>query len=227
MGAKSLSHSVNVGISHDKQHHHHQHPYLHPTTDNCGDPFLQPGYLTSNVEDITQNFWTPFNKECPKPPQFLLDVIDRKPLPWLQGKTLLMVGDSVDRNNLRFFCELANSSNTRVTTMTNFTEEYLGDTVLEPWNHDPRDLTRPRICRIDEYDFEIVMFFHYGLQDEEIWAEKEVYTAPGVMEKRIPLLKTLFEDYGRHPDMVLLGSGISHRAHVDFRFMGSSRLDKR
>lgn len=118
-----------------------------------------------------------------------------------------MVGDSVDRNNLRFFCELVNSTDMRVTTMSNFSEVALGDTDLEPWNYDPGDLTKPRICRIEEYDFEIVNFFHYGMQDEEIWTEKNVYTPPGIIDKRIPLLKDLFADYGRKPDMVIMASG--------------------
>lgn len=97
----------------------------------------------------------------------------------------------------------------RVTSMTNLSEVTLGDTDLEPWNIDPGDLTRPRVCRIDEYDFEIIMFFHYGMQDEEIWTEKNVYTPPGLIEKRIPMLKPLLEDYGRKPDMIILASGIS------------------
>ena len=190
------------------KHNYPQHPYLESNRHKCDDPFLEPGILTANASDKDQNFWTPLNSDCPRAPHFLQDVIDRKPLPWLQGRTLLMVGDSVDRNNLRFFCELAGSENMRVTSMTNLTEVTLGDTDLEPWNIDPGDLTRPRVCRIDEYDFEIIMFFHYGMQDEEIWTEKNVYTPPGLIEKRIPMLKGLLEDYGRKPDMIILASGI-------------------
>jgi hypothetical protein len=155
-----LSHGPNHN-HHDHHGHHdpHQHPYLHPTEHQCQDPYLEAGYLTTNASEQSENFWTPFNSECPRAPHFLQDVIDRKPLPWLQGRTLLMVGDSVDRNNLRFFCELAGSDNMRVASMTNLSEVSLGDTDLEPWNIDPGDLTRPRICRVDEYDFEIIMFF--------------------------------------------------------------------
>jgi hypothetical protein len=173
----------------------------------CDDPYLEPGILTTNTTDIAQNYWTPFNPQCPRSQHFLQDVIDRKPLPWLQGRTLLMVGDSVDRNNLRFFCELVNSTNMRVTTMENLSEVSFGDTDLDPFNMDPGDLTKPRICRIDEYDFEIINFFHYGMLDEEIWTDKAVYTPPGTIEKRIPLLRGLFENYGRRPDFILLGSG--------------------
>ena len=91
--------------------------------------------------------------------------------------------------------------------MSSLSQVMLGDTDLDPSNIDPGDLTKPRVCRIEEYDFEIINFFHYGMQDEEIWTEKNVYTAPGLIEKRIPLLRGLFNDYGRKPDMILLASG--------------------
>jgi hypothetical protein len=91
--------------------------------------------------------------------------------------------------------------------MTNFNETVMGDTDLDPTNRDPGDLSKPRICRIDEYDFEIINFFHFGLFETELWEEKRVYTPPGVMEQRIPMLKKLMEDYGREPDMILLASG--------------------
>jgi hypothetical protein len=181
--------------------------YLYPTGDKCRDPFLEPGYLSFNSELPSGNFWTPFNTDCPPAPRYLQDVLDRRSLSWLQHKTVLMIGDSVDRNNLNFFCSLVNSSSVRVTSMTNFNETVIGDTDTDPTNKDPGDLTKPRICRVEEYDFEIINFFHFGLHEYEMWTEKKVYTAPGVYKERIPMLKKLMADYGRQPDMILLASG--------------------
>src|SRR6202035_6181226 len=81
-----------------------QHPLLYASQYGCNDPYLEPGYLNTNNLSIAENYWTPFSNECPRAPHFLQDVIDRKPLPWLKSRTLLMIGDSVDRNNLNFFC---------------------------------------------------------------------------------------------------------------------------
>jgi len=91
--------------------------------------------------------------------------------------------------------------------MTNFSETIIGETDLDPTNRDPGDLTKPRICRVEEYDFEIINFFHFGMHETEMWTEKRVYTAPGIIDKRIPMLKQLMDDYGRQPDMILLASG--------------------
>lgn len=181
--------------------------FLVPTGDKCIDPYLEPGYLSFSTQSTNRNYWTPFNAECPPAPRYIQDVLDRRSLSWLQHKTVLIIGDSVDRNNVNFFCSLANSTNVRVTSMTNFNETVMGDTDLDPTNRDPGDLSKPRICRIDEYDFEIINFFHFGLFETELWEEKRVYTPPGVMEQRIPMLKKLMEDYGREPDMILLASG--------------------
>lgn len=180
---------------------------LHSHRDEC-DPFLEPGYLTTNPYNTSENFWTPFDQDCPRPPHFLQDVIDRKPLPWLQGKTLLMVGDSVERNNLRFFCELVNSTNLRTTSLRNL------DMGIRPGNtiNEPGDITRPRVCRIDEYDFEIISFFHYGLHTTEIWTDIQIYTPPEIWERRIWMLDELFWFHDRTPDMVLLASG----THVSY-----------
>jgi hypothetical protein len=190
-----------------------QNPFLYPPEYGCNDPYLEPGYLNTNNLSIAENYWTPFSDECPRAPHFLQDVIDRKPLPWLKSRTLLMIGDSVDRNNLNFFCSLVNSTTypvtLRVTSMTNLSEVHISDSEKDPTNKDPGDLTLPRVCRVEEYDFEIINFFHYGMHDTELWKEKKVYTPPGVIEKRIPMVKPLMADYGRKPDMILLASGTS------------------
>ena len=180
-------------------------PQLFPTTPNKCDPFLEPGYLSVDRHNTAGNYWTPFDRKCQRSPHFLQYVLNREPLPWLQGNTLLMVGDSVDRNNLQFFCELVNSTDVYTTPLRNL------DAVLRAGNtiKEASDLTRPRICRVEKYDFEIISFFHYGMQEEEIWSDKKAYTPPGTLERRIRVvLKDLLSDHERDPDIVLLASGI-------------------
>jgi len=188
--------------------------------DEC-DPYLKPGYLTTNPRNIAANFWTPFDRKCPRAPHFLQDVIDRKPLPWLQGKTLLMIGDSIERNNLRYFCELVNSTNLRTTHLRNLDQGIrLGNTINEH-----SDLTRPRICRIEEYNFEIISYFNYGMQDEEIWTDLQIYTPPGLFERRIWMMDDLVWNHEREPDIILLASGnVVSPTSPDCRFMGFSRM---
>lgn len=174
-------------------------------TQDC-DPFLEPGYLSVDRHHTKGNFWTPFDPKCPRSPHFLQDVLERKPLPWLKGRTVLLVGDAVERNNLEFFCELVNSTDIKTTALRNI------DSVLRPGNaiKEVNDLTLPKICRVKEYDFEIISFFHYGMHDEDIWKDKQGYTPPGLLEKRITLIWEFLYDHDREPDVVLLASGIAY-----------------
>ena len=168
------------------------------------DPFLEPGYLSVDRNHTKGNFWTPFDPQCQRSPHFLQDVLDRKPLPWLKGRTVLLVGDAVERNNLEFFCELVNSTDIRTTPLRE------AHSVLRPGNtiKEASDLTRPKVCRVEEYDFEIISFFHYGMNDKDIWKDKEIYTPPGLLEQRMPILWDLLYYHDRNPDIVLLASGI-------------------
>jgi len=130
------------------------------------------------------------------------NVIERKALPWLQGKTLLLVGDSMDRNNLHFFCEMVSgrlitrASDNLVVTASN------GSHYIAPTFE-----TQLLICRVEEYDFEMVTYPHFGLEEADVWVGAQ--ERPRQLEERIPFLKTIFESYERKPDMILLASGYS------------------
>ena len=149
---------------------------------------------------MTQNFWTSFNPNCPRAPNFLQDVVERKPIPWLQRKTVFVVGDSVERNAGNFFCELVSSVHQYDRTWENIVITTANGS---QYTTSPQSL---RVYRIDEYDFEIVSFYHYGLQEVDIYFGHEL---PRFIEQRMQLFKRLTEFYERKPDMITLTSGIS------------------
>ena len=71
----------------------------------------------------------------------------------------------------------------------------------------PTEETRLLICRVEGYDFEIVTYPHWGLQEADVFAKGR--ERPRQLEERIPFVKTIFESYERKPDMILLASGYS------------------
>jgi hypothetical protein len=166
------------------------------------DPYLLPGYLLTNENDTAFPSWEPFDVAFPAPPQFLKSLMDNNSFPWLRGKTLLLIGDSVDRNNAAYLCDFLKGT-TRVTSLTNLNEEFSAS--------ERGAGSHPTVCRLEAHDFEIITFFHYGLHDqaEEIWKYKATYAPPGLFQSRIPLLKTLFATYHRQPNLITLTSGIS------------------
>jgi len=194
---------------------------LHLDKEACRDLYLAPGLWTSNGSSISDNYWTPLDANCQHPPNLLQDIIDHKYLPFLRGRTVLVVGDSVDRYALDFACQAVTSFEAPPTVLDDFSQPY-------PNNSDERVLHMPRICRIHEYDLELIFFFHYGMHETEIWDAKPTFTSPGIMDNRIPILKTLFDAYPRKPNLILLASGIqSHRLANQDRSMGFGEFRNR
>ena len=159
--------------------------------------------MNRNGPDSVVHFWDPLDPSLPRPPHLLQTIKERQPLPWLRNKTVLVIGQLVDRYATQFFCELVDSQLSRA--------EMSDLDVQNEYDSSSRKTT-PVICRVDYYDFEIISFFHFGLQNDsdEFWSFKNGYTEPGLMENRIPLLQPLFQKHNRQPDMIIMGSGICH-----------------
>ena len=64
----------------------------------------------------------------------------------------------------------------------------------------------------------MIMFFHYGLEEVDLYEERSIELR-GPLDERIPLLKTIFKSYGRRPDMTFLAS-LSQRGFIEYRFGG-------
>ncbi|WWC72842.1 uncharacterized protein I206_106806 [Kwoniella pini CBS 10737] len=99
-------------------------------------PYLQPGYLAYSQWNPHDNRWRPFTGSSPpallasllrtswsiRPPSFPSDILDPKgwwekdvgpdgkeweDVSWARGTTVLLIGDSVGRYQVKYFCEMA------------------------------------------------------------------------------------------------------------------------
>jgi len=181
-------------------------PYLDYTNFNC-DPYLEPGYVTldPNVswpDSLLSNTWTPYDPQCQPPmPRLFQDVIDRKPLPWLNNKTCLFLGDSIERKNLEHFC--AFQGVTTVDSEPTFEVEENGEIVRT----DPPVL---KTCTIAEYDLMLVQLHFYVRMEEDPWwpwTMKGRYKRPRMLEQRLPWVKQITDQLGRKPDLIVTGGG--------------------
>jgi hypothetical protein len=184
--------------------------------DAC-DPYLQPGTLNLNMADIHDVYWTSFNPQCRRAPHFMADVLERKPLPWLQGRTVLLVGDSVDRSNLVNFCQLVNSSDVRMTM-----NHDLSDTIAP--ERSEANFSKTRICRVEEYDFEIINYFFWGMDVND---RDEDFTPEGPLVSYFEAVEKMFKNSTRRPDIISLSSGIPEKSGLaEFRALGSLKVDR-
>lgn len=147
----------------------------------------------------------------------MADVLERKPLPWLQGRTVLLVGDSIDRFNLENFCRLVNSSDVRMTM-----NHDLSDTM--PPEPSEANFSKTRICRVEEYDFEIINYFFWGMDVDE---RDEGFTPEGPLVSYFEAVEKMFKNSNRWPDLISLSSGIPEKSGLaEFRTLGSLKVGR-
>ncbi|KAI7936609.1 hypothetical protein MJO28_015508 [Puccinia striiformis f. sp. tritici] len=88
--------------------------------DTC-EPFNQAGYLNYDQDHILDNNWVPFNRKCPtisllKPLVNDLSKLHSQPnplsfaLPWLVNRTVVLIGDSIERFHARDFCDILSAT---------------------------------------------------------------------------------------------------------------------
>ncbi|GBG72899.1 hypothetical protein CBR_g12619 [Chara braunii] len=120
-------------------------------------------------------------------------------LPWLVGRTIVLVGDSQDRNAVHDVCLFIGATES-----------------MHSWNGSAGSCVAPmgcpRVCRVAAYNLTIMSFFVYGLtQNESIpWTEthKESWE-PVLIENRLRQLLAPFLCALRlWPDLIVLNSGL-------------------
>ncbi|EJU05930.1 hypothetical protein DACRYDRAFT_112758 [Dacryopinax primogenitus] len=138
----------------------------------------------------------------PYPPQLTADL-----LPFLQNRTVLLVGDSVTRNTVQQFCKLLGKESVQIHRGHKWDlfdqipqewipAEWAEREKWEDWRRDNESKSRPRLCYIPEWDFAVVTIFQWGMDETDYWRTKDQYNPPGSVEQRMhaiaqPLLERL------------------------------------
>ncbi|KAG0149726.1 hypothetical protein CROQUDRAFT_653283 [Cronartium quercuum f. sp. fusiforme G11] len=85
-------------------------------------PFEEPGYINFDPNHYLNNTWKTYTPDC-QPDNLMKQLVDdlqrysrgrdrtsARVLPWLQNRTVLLIGDSLERFHLRDFCDLLSAS---------------------------------------------------------------------------------------------------------------------
>ncbi|GAA97175.1 uncharacterized protein L969DRAFT_84401 [Mixia osmundae IAM 14324] len=135
-------------------------------------------------------------------------------LQFMRGKSVLMIGDSVDRNALDDIATLMD----REVQPTSYSDPEVRG-AMEGW--DPRN--QPYTLQIPELDFQMFNSFHYGMDDTDEHSGQADWHAPGKVEDRLdqlfgPMIDMATNNHG--PDLILFHSGMWDAAYW-------GRLDKK
>lgn len=193
-------------------------------------PFEQRGRLIVDEMEVSENRWVPFDLTC-EPSTLVNDLrsgIDNGTpvdLPFLHNKTVVLIGDSIERVQLDQFCSIAGGSLAIISpshplASANYTE-------LLPFekagNQHPTEAIEdeifPHICYLEQYNFVMISLYTYGLSTPEEFARGQLYDSPSyqapaatvdrIQYQLLPLLDKL----GREPDLIEFSSLYSDLKH--------------
>jgi len=150
-------------------------------------PFAKPGVLSVNTLDRKGNFWQPFDPRCPKS-TLMESLINKEDLPWLENRTVVLLGSSVDRNHIHHFCWALNADLQLIQSddprdAPPFKNGY--DEFLKPPNVGTPSsdfMNHPWVCHLPQWNFMLYNVFAYGVMEpsdwDEEWFKKEPHYYP-------------------------------------------------
>ncbi|SCV72167.1 BQ2448_4861 [Microbotryum intermedium] len=218
----------------------------------CSNPYGELGRLRSDFSLPEANKWTPYDSSCTapdmlarlrmhmdaearslsadQPPRPLrLPLPKQRPafrhelsLPWLFGKTVVLVGDHAERLHNKDFCRFAGGKFISIgrehpmspAPFHNGIDEKLGSA-----NQTHFVPSRPTMCYIEHYDFMIVSVFHYGFinrveaERENLLWDPHFYAPVSVQDRISYLVKTLLKNLDRHVDFIEFSSSVWDLRH--------------
>ncbi|GAA6038793.1 hypothetical protein JCM8097_002893 [Rhodosporidiobolus ruineniae] len=185
---------------------------------DCSRPYSLPGVLRVSLDPSTRhlNAWEPSLSPC-RPTDFLTPLFSAGPrspsLEFLQNKTVVLFGDSVDRGFVQHLCVWAREREETVDEESPLKPPYPEGREYPPdgyrthlsrlpagesdlfWPAVP--FGQPHICHLRKYNFRVVSVFQFGVDDEDEWLTKmNHFYPPGGLEDRfdqilLPLLENI------------------------------------
>lgn len=187
-------------------------------------PFTRPGF----VAHMPYPLWKTFEPACP-PSTVLPDMLATLPrstgalrspsvtpqrqaalMHALRNRTVVLVGDGVDRTMIMNLCEMVGEKPVPVDAshpwgaslkQLTYVGKNMGDSLLADY------------CYVPKYSAIFTSFYHYGADTNELWREQRDFFPPGQFEKRVTeLLKPYLDAMAsRSPYNVQMPRALSNK----------------
>jgi hypothetical protein len=187
-------------------------------TSTCN-PYSGSIYLHLNNTKPLESTFASFSSCQPTQPPWLNQLILTKPIapgsigrgsPPIQeltNKTLLLIGDSVDRFLVTDLCSLIGGVLT-IHPINSFS--------LPASDEEKDNKGLPRSCFLESHNLTLANYFFYGYDEWDIWRDKMgTWSAPGTFEKRWEELKKAYKTLPKEPEVVTVNFGLWELARFD------------
>ncbi|ORY89411.1 hypothetical protein BCR35DRAFT_262402 [Leucosporidium creatinivorum] len=213
---------------------------------SCANPYQEFGRIQADQAVPENNRWTPYDPTCSPPelmkalrstiqpsmsdkplvlplPKQRPALNESLPLPWLQGRTVVLFGDHVERLHNKDFCRFAGGRFVTISADHPLSPPRFVNGIDEklPGANQPNfDSSRPSVCYVEEYDFVLVSVFHFGLANRPEFEREKLlldpyFYPPVALDDRLshillPILRSLDRT---HPDLIEFSSGFWDLRH--------------
>jgi hypothetical protein len=173
-----------------------------PFSKSTCNPYAVSGKFHVDYSEPSENFWEPTGEAGCIAPRYVqkLRNADYEDLSFMQDKTIILFGDSIERDHVSHFCSLMGrdveviKGNHRLAVTSG--DGALHDSArLEERKKKDRssrialkgmqESTLPRICYIEELNFMVANLYHFGLDEQDFWKNLDQFHPPGSVEERI------------------------------------------
>ncbi|TIA89317.1 hypothetical protein E3P99_02107 [Wallemia hederae] len=200
------------GIRYTRTINLHQSSNSHPSSPSqpsaarCSDPFSKLGTLHVDTETKHENNWVPFDKHC-QPPRLMAaltaavsgeDTSGHLDIDFVRNRTILVMGDSIARETVKYFCSFLGQQTMnldddhvwsplrrRTDAQEDEEQEDSAQHLHQHHSRAPRESSLPNVCYIPTLDLMLIQSFHFGMDTDNFFAEKEQYNPPNNYEDRL------------------------------------------
>ncbi|BGP38093.1 hypothetical protein JCM10449v2_002020 [Rhodotorula kratochvilovae] len=191
------------------------------TSERLCNPYHQHGVLNVNLNVPSENMWEPIDAPEDCQPVDFLSLIrqaqhsneDFPELDFVRNRTVVIFGDSVDRDHVEHMCEQVDGQLEMIGDQHPFSPPYPPGQEFPPADHnltgDGRwpnfEQSRPFVCHVASLNFRFLSVFHYGFEDQtDFITYHPHFYPPARLEDRfdqivLPLVASLSGHYGTSP----------------------------
>ncbi|CAD6565265.1 MAG: hypothetical protein CYPHOPRED_005355 [Cyphobasidiales sp. Tagirdzhanova-0007] len=197
------------------------------TSTSCN-PYIVSGNFHADYSEPSNNYWEPIDAATCRAPQYVkqLRAGDYKGMEWMQNRTVVLLGDSIERDHVNLFCSILGKEAETIkgkhplavaagiSDSMESNERKKKDRASRIAFKGMQESTLPKLCYVKELNFMLVNMYHFGLDEQGYWQALDQFHGPGSIEERFetqfgPFISKLRSDYrASAPDLIEISSGM-------------------
>ena len=197
------------------RHKSARHYLTRQSTSTSCNPYIVSGNFHADYSEPSNNYWEPIDAATCRAPQYVkqLRAGDYKGMEWMQNRTVVLLGDSIERDHVNLFCSILGKEAETIkgkhplavaagiSDSMESNERKKKDRASRIAFKGMQESTLPKLCYVKELNFmvrfpslmigfvlnflsQLVNMYHFGLDEQGYWQALDQFHGPGSIEER-------------------------------------------